>query len=470
MGPHPNIKHIVVLMMENRSFDHILGYLMMENPEIDGVTDNLYSNTDSTGEPVRTTSGAAYQGQLILDPGHDVDDVYFQMYGVAFGTPAGDPNMSGFAQSYEQQGGGAQDIMRCFKPEQVPNTAALARAYAVCDRWFSSVPGPTLPNRAFAHFGTSFGRLDMSPVYFSGKPSIYSRLTAAGAQAKIYYYAPWSGTMGLTFLLTNQRQYFGLWGDFLSDCKNNKLPQYSFVEPPYYDNGATIAADQHPDHNIQAGDNFVRQVYEAVRSNDDTWHSTLLLVVWDEHGGIFDHVAPPKVEHPDGFTSTAPVFDFDHYGVRVPAIVISPYIQPGVVDHTLYEHASIPATATAQFIGAPRTNAPYAREQWANQLLALLELDAPRDAPPNWAAQPVDLSPDAVSRATAAAAKLHLDQVNEVHTVLAQSQPELAAQMDPSSVRTEGDASQFVATAMAALHPQAAPLAAGAGASPGGSQ
>jgi len=461
MGANPNIKHIVVLMMENRSFDHMLGYLMMENPDIDGITDNLYTNTDTAGEPHRTTSGAEYQGQLIMDPGHDVDDVYFQMYGVPFGTPADQPNMSGFAQNYQQQGGDPQDIMRCFTPQQVPNMAALARGYAICDQWFSSVPGPTLPNRAFAHFGTSFGRLDMSPLYFSNQPNIYSRLQAAGAQGKIYYYAQWSGTMGLTFLLTGQRQYFGMWGDFLSDCKKNRLPQYSFVEPPYYDNGAVIAADQHPDHNIQAGDNFVRAVYEAIRSNDDTWHSTLLLVVWDEHGGIFDHAPPPSVAHPDGFTSTAPVFSFDHYGVRVPAIAISPYIQNGTVDHRLYEHASIPATATAQFIGDPKTNAPYAREQWANDLLALLELGAPRDDYPNWAADPVDLSPDAVSRATANAAKLHLDQVNEVHAALAQIRPDVAAQMDPATVQTEADASQFVATAMAVLHPEAAPQTAG---------
>lgn len=269
--------------------------------------------------------------------------------------------------------------------------------------------------------------------------------------------------MGLTFLLNDQREYFGLWGDFLSDCKKNKLPQYSFVEPPYYDNGALIASDQHPDHNVQAGDNFVRQVYEAVRSNDDTWHSTLLLVVWDEHGGIFDHVPPPPVDHPDGFSSTAPVFNFDHYGVRVPAIVISAYTAAGQVDHTLYEHASIPATATAQFIGDPKTNAPYAREQWANTLLGLVGEGAPREDSPNWAAQPVDLSPAAVSRTTAAASQLHLDQVNEVHAALQQSQPALAAQMDPSAVKTEGDASQFVATAMTALHPEAAQSTAGGG-------
>ncbi len=459
---NPKIEHIVVLMMENRSFDHILGYMMTENSDIDGIVGNDYMNRDTSGEPHRTTDGAAYQGQLVADPGHDVDDVYFQMFGVPFGTPAAAPDMSGFSQSYEQQGGDPQDIMRCFRPSQVPNTAALARTYTICDRWYSSVPGPTLPNRAFAHFGTSFGRLDMSPVYFS-KNSIYQRLNAAGVKSKIYYYAPWSGTMGLTFLFNSQRQYFGLWGDFLSDCKKNRLPSYSFVEPPYYDNGAVIAADQHPDHNVQAGDNFIRQVYEAIRSNNDTWHSTLLLIMWDEHGGTFDHVPPPKVEHPDGFTSTAPVFNFEYYGVRVPAIVISPYVEKGQVNHTEFEHASIPATATAQFIGDPKTNSPYAREQWANTLMPLVTLDAPRDELPDWSAVPVQLNPAAVSRADSPIANLHRDQVGEVHAALAAMNPELASQMDPSKVQTEGDAAQFVATAMAALHPEAAAPAAAQG-------
>lgn len=450
-----NLKHIVVLMMENRSFDHLLGYLKLENSEIDGIVGNDYTNLDSTGEPCRTTDGAIYQGQLVADPGHDVDDVYFQMFGVPFGTPAiGDPNMSGFAQSYEQQGGNAPDIMRCYRPEQVLNTAALARHYAVCNKWFSSVAGPTLPNRAFAHFGTSFGRLDMSPVYFSGKPSIYQRLREAGAQGKIYYYSKQSGTMGLTFLLNNQSDYFGLWGDFESDCKSDRLPQYSFVEPPYYDNGPVIAADQHPDHDVRAGDNFIRQVYEAIRSNDNTWHSTLLLVVWDEHGGIFDHVPPPKVDHPDGFTSTAPLYDFAYYGVRVPALAISPYIEKGFVSQTLFEHASLPATATMQFIGDPKAEAPYERERNSNTLLELLTLDSPRDDLPDWSAHPVMLDPTAVSSSAHDAAQLHLDHVNEVHAVLQQRDPVLAATMDPGSVKMEGDAAQFVAKAMAVIHPE----------------
>jgi hypothetical protein len=121
MLTNPKIEHIVVLMMENRSFDHILGFMAQENIEIDGIVGNDYSNLDASGEPHRTTDGAEYQDQLIADPGHDVDDVYFQMFGIPFGTPAaGDPTMSGFAQSYQQQGGDPQDIMRCFRPSRSP--------------------------------------------------------------------------------------------------------------------------------------------------------------------------------------------------------------------------------------------------------------------------------------------------------------------------------------------------------------
>lgn len=455
MAGNPNIQHIVVLMMENRSFDHILGFMKRENVDIDGVVGDDYSNRDTSGEPQPVTDGAIYQGQLIMDPGHDVDDVFFQMYGVPFGSPAGDVNMSGFAQNYEQQGGNPSDIMRCFRPAQLPNTTALAREYAVCDRWFSSVPGPTLPNRAFVHFGTSFGRLDMSPIYFSKNPSIYQRVTAAGGSAKIYYYANWSGTMGLTFLVSDQPKYFGLWGDFQSDCNNNRLPQYSFIEPAYYDNGETIAADQHPDHNVQAGDEFVRQVYEAIRRNEAVWRSTLFLIVWDEHGGVFDHVPPPVVplQNRDGYTSVAPPFNFDHYGVRVPAIAISPYIPAGTVNHTLFEHASIPATVTEQFIGDPQAKSLFNREKFSNTLLSLLTLAAPREDAPNFNAAPAAA---VLPSGKNYAAQLHLDQVKEVHTALKATDPGLASQMDPASVQTEADASQFVAKAMASINPRAA--------------
>lgn len=454
MSRNDKIKRIVVLMLENRSFDHMLGFLKQEDPRVRGIVGDDFSNVSTADVRIPVSDGAAFQGQLVADPGHDVTDVYMQMYGVPFGTPVDSPNMSGFAQSYEQKGGKPEDIMKCFRPAQLPVITTLGRQYAICDQWFSSVPGPTLPNRAFAHFGTSFGRLDMSPEHFRAKPNIYSRLNKAGVKARIYYYASWSGTQGLTFLLSDQSQYFGLLGDFKSDCKNGKLPAYSFIEPAYSDHAGTLATDQHPDHNMQAGETFIREIYEAIRSNDDIWNSVLFLIVWDEHGGIFDHERPPMVSHPDGFTSTAPPFDFKQLGVRVPAVVVSPWIPAGTIDHTVYEHASIPATATEQFIGDPATASPYLREQFANTFLHLASLGDVRKDIPNFA--PIPAPTAAAAAVPAPASSLHLNQVQEIHQVLTRNHPELAQQMDPGQVKTEADVAAFVDKALNVINPQPA--------------
>jgi len=454
MAPNSNIKHIVVLMMENRSFDHLIGFLKTENPAIRGVVANDYFNINNAGTAMPVTDEATDQGQLVMDPGHDFTDVYMQMYAVPYGTPASQPNMSGFAKSYEQVGGNPANIMRCFRPSQLPVLSTLARQYALCDQWFSSVPGPTLPNRAFAHFGTSFGRLDMSPDYFRAKPSIYQRLSKAGKKAMIYYYATWSGTQGMTFLLSDQDQYFGLFGDFISDCKKGRLPEYAFVEPAYSDNGTTLANDQHPDHSVRAGENFIRQVYEAIRSNPDVWNSTVLLIVWDEHGGIFDHEIPPMVSNVDGFTSNDPAFNFDRLGVRVPAVVVSPYIAAETVEHMVFEHASIPATVTEQFITAPGQDPPYARERSANTFLHLLTLTEPRSDAISFGAAAAEAP--AQPSSVAPVSLLLSNQVQEVHAVLTRNHPEVARQLHPVTVKTEQDAKEFVAKAMSVIHPSAA--------------
>jgi len=290
------------------------------------------------------------------------------------------PDMRGFAADYARAGGNPANIMKCFRPDRLPTVRALARSYLVCDNWFSSVPGPTNPNRAFAHFGTSFGRVDNGPVWFVAvdrrlNHGIYRRVRDRGGSAKIYYYNLQSGTIGMTFLPSS---YFGLYRDFVRDCRNNALPDYSFIEPPYVDqDDGTLAADQHPDNFVLAGDQFIRNVYEAIRSSDELWRSTLLLIVWDEHGGIFDHVSPPTLPYGDSFRSPMPGFNFDRLGVRVGAIVVSPYVTPGV-SHALFEHASIPATVTQQFIGPPDQHAPYRREQRAPTMQQLLINTAPR--------------------------------------------------------------------------------------------
>jgi len=156
----------------------------------------------------------------------------------------------------------------------------------------------------------------------------------------------------------------GTYADFQSDCQNGLLPDYCFVEPNYSDHDNLLASDQHPDHNVIAGENFIGDVYNHVRQSPE-WNNTLLLIVYDEHGGTFDHVQPPAIQ-PDGTPDPASGFNFDRLGIRVPAIFVSPWIQPGTVLHTQYEHASIPATAASFFIANAAQRNLTVREQRAN--------------------------------------------------------------------------------------------------------
>jgi phospholipase C len=392
-----NLKHIVVLMMENRSFDHMLGSLSSVNQQIDGINAGL-SNPDTTGAAVAPQPLAQFQGQLDPDPDHHFPAVDLQIFGGD--TSAGrQPNMQGFVKSYfnqQQDVGHSQKIMYYFTQNQLPVLTTLATEFAVFNRWFASIPGPTICNRAFAHYGTSFGQVGMN-VFYVMEPykSIYERMVAAGHTAKIYYYDTTSSTMEVVNLLQNEPQLFGTYQQFLSDCSSGNLPDYSFVEPNYSDHdgdeGEEVANDQHPDHNVQAGERFIASVYNAIKQNANLWQSTALLVVYDEHGGIYDHVPPPNCSPnaPDGFVASPNdtglpfSFAFDRLGVRVPAILISPWVPKGlVVDGRIFEHASIPATVTKFFLGsyAQRT----AREAAADTFVDLVSLDVMRQDCPDF--------------------------------------------------------------------------------------
>jgi len=356
-----SLKHIVVLMMENRSFDHILGGLKAKDPRIDGLTGNE-SNLDTTNEPVKVQPKAEFQGQLDPDPDHHFAGVDLQLYGGQQGANRV-INMQGFIQSYYQQQKNVEQshkIMYYFPPEKLPVLTELAQQFAVFNGWFSSIPGPTICNRAFAHYGTSFGQVGMNIFEWKGPYlSIYERALLAKRSAKIYYYDGPSSTMEIVNLLKNQSKVFATFDQFLEDCKSGQLPDYSFVEPNYNDHdgdgGAEVASDQHPDHNVQQGEIFMSRVYNEIFDNPELWKSTALLIVYDEHGGIYDHVVPPNCTK-DAFsataadTGTAKGFDFDRLGVRVPAILVSPWVAKGTVipgpaaGGRTFEHASIPAT------------------------------------------------------------------------------------------------------------------------------
>ena len=355
------LQHIVVLMMENRSFDHMLGSLKAVNPAIDGVTPDL-SNPDANGNPVKAQALAEFQAQLQPDPDHHFPAVDLQIFG---GDPNRVPNMQGFVKSYFNQQrdvGHSQKIMYYFAQDKLPVLTTLALEFAVFNRWFASIPGPTICNRAFAHYGTSFGRVDMNLIYVNEPfKSIYDRLIGATPKrtSKLYYYDTTSSTMEVTNLLEHQPELFGTFPQFLDDCAKGNLPDYSFIEPNFNDHetdsGEELASDQHPDHNVQAGEIYMGQVYNAIK-NSPLWPNTALLIVYDEHGGIYDHVVPPACT-PDQFTASANdtgtgrPFAFDRLGVRVPAILVSPWIPKGTVVNRVFDHASIPATVTKFFLG-----------------------------------------------------------------------------------------------------------------------
>jgi phospholipase C len=366
-----NLKHIVVLMMENRSFDHMLGALKKIDPRVNGLNGNE-SNPDTNGNPVSVQPQADYRDQLVHDPDHHFPGTDLQIFGGQTG-PGRVANMQGFVKSYFTQANDAnlaKEIMYYFKPEKLPVLTTLAQEFAVFNSWFSSIPGPTICNRAFAHYGTSFGQVGMN-VFYIGKDieSIYGRMIDAGKTAKIYYYDQQSSTMEIVNLLQHQPEVFGSFSQFIADCNSGKLPDYSFIEPAYNDHpgpggGQILASDQHPTHDVHEGERFIGMVYNAIRNNDALWASTALLVVYDEHGGLYDHVVPPACMA-GGFTAqpadtgTGMPFAFDRLGVRVPAILISPYVPKGtVVDGRVFEHACIPNTVTQFFLNgdAKRTD------------------------------------------------------------------------------------------------------------------
>lgn len=355
--------------MENRSFDHMFGFLKSPGYDIDGLS-GTEKNPDSVGEPVQVSDDAPVSGGLTPDPGHHYPDTTFQVFSNFDAQPTG-PLMQGFVTGYEtlhtHNRAKSHRIMQCMNASRIPALTTLAKQYAICDKWFSSVPGPTLPNRAFMHAATSIGRVDMNPVWRDMTTTVYELLDKFGSTGRIYYH-DW--TVALTFkaFAGKQSKWFGQYDDFERACKKGTLPTYCLIEPRYNDseNGGDVfeASDQHPDHNITIGDTLIRDVYNAIRSNDAIWNSTMLVIVYDEHGGTYDHVTPPPTVQPDNGVAQDPgeniakmgPFDFTRLGIRVPAVIVSPYIEAGTIDRTVYDHTSVIATAGKLFIKDPNVS------------------------------------------------------------------------------------------------------------------
>ncbi|KAJ0988823.1 hypothetical protein J5N97_007179 [Dioscorea zingiberensis] len=329
----PPIDTVVVLVLENRSFDHMLGWMKETlNPSIDGLT-GAESNPRSTRDPdsplIFVSDDARY---VDPDPGHSFQAVQQQVFG-AGGTAI--PTMLGFVEQALSMSAEMSDVvMRGFRPSNVPIYATLVKEFAVFDRWYSSLPGPTQPNRLFLYSGTSHGATNHDILkILRGFPqkTIFDSLHEDGLDFAIYFQS-----FPSTLLYKNLRKLkyilskFHLFETFKDHARKGKLRNLNVIEPRYFDVLGAPANDDHPSHDVAEGQRLVKEVYEALRSSPQ-WNQSLLIITYDEHGGFYDHVPPPTsgVPNPDGIIGTEPFFNFDRLGVRVPTIMVSPWIKRG---------------------------------------------------------------------------------------------------------------------------------------------
>ena len=349
------IEHFIVLAMENRSFDHMLGYLDHPDDSFEGV---------KKIEDNHTTMDARYA--IYPGPGHSHDDVMEQILGLehrflpSYPDDHYEPKMNGFATNYARRAKGrGEKVLRCFNPEMVPVLSTLAREYAVCDHWFCSLPGETFPNRDFFHAGSSFGKVQVSTSLIKeDQRTIYKILDDADKTWGIY-------TESLCHLsiynyIRNQWNRRKGHAALLDDIRGNRLPNFAFVEPDYGIEG--IGNSQHPSQacsreEFVRGEKFIADIYNALRDNRDVFEKTAFIITYDEHGGFYDHVTPPRAAEPDTqvlYKEGKPedptyCFGFRLLGPRVPAVVVSPWIKQHTIDHRVHEHTTIPETVRSRF-------------------------------------------------------------------------------------------------------------------------
>ncbi len=434
MGSLGKIEHVVVLMLENRSFDCILGRLYPKSDAFDGLAGNE-TNPDSGGRPVQVWNGAGTGRQVMTTPDPDPGELWVDMNTQIFGTPTVPsppaPTMGGFVKSYLQQTDqppasyAANSVMHYFSPEQVPVISRLARQFAVCDRWHASAPNQTWPNRFFVHTATANGYVNNSPTHFPYEmDTIFNRIHYYGVPNgwKVYFHdVPQSLTLAK---LWDHLDRFRFYEEFRHDARQGTLPAYSFIEPRYFSD-VTLPNDQHPPHVVTLGEQLMADVYNSLRSGPG-WTKTLFVITYDEHGGCFDHVSPPAARPPSAIPA-AP-FNFDRYGVRVPAVIISPYVRQATVlrpqGTTPFDHTSIIATLRKRFsLGPPLTP----RDEVAPDLDAALTLENPDNLGPE-AVQALPYVPDPAD--VGAARQRPLNDMQEALLRLAAHLPVSAAAKD----------------------------------------
>ncbi|MDQ3368859.1 MAG: alkaline phosphatase family protein [Myxococcota bacterium] len=339
-GGPTGITTYVFLMMENRTYDHVLGGRALEGLGGDGLRTGL-GNPDLEGALVAPYVPTDVQMCTQGDPPHNWDASHAQWNNGA---------MDGFVRAHQAGHPGAIDPMQYLVRDQQPASWAIADHYTTCDRWFASVMGGTLPNRAYWHTGTSFGLDTNNEVLdkFSNGvpvPTIYNRLDEKGIDWAYYY-----GSLAVVSLLGSPGPYaldlgpndgtgrirrFGdalqAGGQFFRDAAAGVLPPVVYIDPSFFEN------DDHPPIHPILGQELIAAVYTALATSPQ-WKNCMLVVTYDEHGGFYDHVAPPTTT--DDTLAKYGVGGFEQLGFRVPAMIAGPYVKQGYVSSVQLDHTS----------------------------------------------------------------------------------------------------------------------------------
>jgi phospholipase C len=365
--PEEKIEHLVVLMLENRSFDHMLGYLRAAGMDVDGKTGQ--TNFTDGKEPRPVTGHHLDSTRVRIHPRHGAKDVALQVNG---------GHMDGFVKGYNSRHSIAE-IMGHYDERDVPTYDRLARQYTVCDQWFSSMPGPTWPNRFFAMCGTSNGI--SGNLEFIDATTFFDLLPAGSFR---YYSHDVAFLRSVKRYTDHSGPPIEKIGSFYQACLDDNLPKVSWIDPNFTIVGVDAllnwANDDHPPADISRGQNLVARVYNHLIASR-CWKKTMFIVTYDEHGGFYDHVPPPEAR-PVG------VAPFDRYGVRVPAFIVSPWVKPGKPFHEVVDHTCIAKTAL-QLFARDKVGALGERVQASPGLLGALADEAAPGEPVRLEGTPV---------------------------------------------------------------------------------
>lgn len=441
----PGFDHVVVMMFENRSFDHMLGWLYPAGGEpagqtFDGLAQGDYSNPGESGEavPAHIYTGPTdrIMAQPDPDPGEFYPHVNTQLFGTIDPESNGDlknplqspwnlpsdtslPRNNGFVTDYITNSTHIRGrkptpeeyavVMGGFSPDMLPVLSTLAKNFGVYDHWYAAVPSQTFCNRSFFHASTSHGYVTNVEGDGIGKwlnapavPTVFTRLEDAGKTWRVYYDA--QQVVSLTGLLSAPsiekywKTNFRSMEQFHKDVADGNLPDYAFIEPrmvfdhndlhppvvrPIAPPDAAHLGEDPELHSaysdMRAGEQLLGEVYTAVKDSASTTGSnamnTVLLVTFDEHGGLYDHVAPPKTTPPSGKPEAGEMgFTFDRLGLRVPTIVISAHTKRGTVINDEMHHGSLMKTLAELHGLAPLTD----RDDTATSILNAVNLTTPR--------------------------------------------------------------------------------------------